>query len=76
MSIMSVYTFEHLNRTVYTALYTSVAEPATLRKRIIAAATATGSEGDTERDAVNFAFIDASLVRVSTKSTLNLELSV
>jgi EKC/KEOPS complex subunit CGI121/TPRKB len=47
---------------VHIALYTGVSNAATLRQRIINAASATGPEGDAEREAVNFAFIDARLV--------------
>jgi EKC/KEOPS complex subunit CGI121/TPRKB len=45
------------------ALFRNVENTAALRKRIVSAATLTGPEGDQEREAVNFAFIDARLVR-------------
>lgn len=44
---------------VYAALYANVTNAATLRKRIVDAAV---SGGESEREAVNFAFIDARLV--------------
>ncbi|KAJ7366556.1 kinase binding protein CGI-121-domain-containing protein [Mycena albidolilacea] len=47
---------------VHTALYTDVSESDLLRKRLITASTAEGSTGERERDAVNFAFIEARLI--------------
>lgn len=44
------------------ALYTEVTNAAAIRRRIIEAAVAQGEEGELEREAVNFAFIDARLV--------------
>lgn len=44
------------------ALFRDVKNSQALRKRIIAAATIEGAAGDQEREAVNFAFIDARLV--------------
>ncbi|TRM68612.1 kinase binding protein CGI-121-domain-containing protein [Schizophyllum amplum] len=44
------------------ALYTGVTNAAALRKRIVAAATAEGASGDAEREAIDFAFVDARLV--------------
>ena len=44
------------------ALFRDVKNSQALRKRIIAAATIEGAPGDQEREAVNFAFIDARLV--------------
>lgn len=54
----------HLS-SVHIALFTSVTNAAQLRSRIIGAATKEGDEGDRERDAVNFAFIEAKLVRTT-----------
>jgi len=48
--------------TVHIALYTDVTNASLLRARIIKAATPPGVEGDRERDAVNFAFVDARLI--------------
>src|ERR1700720_1052678 len=50
------------------ALYTAVRNASLLRARIIKAATIQGVDGKREREAVNFAFVDASLV-----SMLNLD---
>ena len=52
--------------TVHIALYTAVMNASLLRARITKAATSQGIEGDRERDAVNFAFVDARLVSPST----------
>lgn len=54
---------EHLS-TVHIALITDVKNAADLRARLIRAAALEGEVGDQEREAVNFAFIDARLVRV------------
>jgi len=48
--------------TVHIALYTAVMNASLLRARITKAATSQGIEGDRERDAVNFAFVDARLI--------------
>lgn len=47
---------------VHVALFTKVANAAGIRARIVRASTMNGQEGDLERVAVNFAFIDAKLV--------------
>ena len=62
---MESFTLAHVPQdlsVVYTALYTSVTNSAEIRKRIVAAATEEGEAGDREREAVDFAFIDAKLV--------------
>lgn len=69
ITIMESYRHAHFPpelSVVYIALYTAVTNAALLRARIIKAATGIGEEGDRERDAVNFAFIDARLVSPST----------
>ncbi|KIP10554.1 hypothetical protein PHLGIDRAFT_22190 [Phlebiopsis gigantea 11061_1 CR5-6] len=48
--------------TVYVALFTEVENAAELKKRLVAASVMPGEEGDIEREAVNFAFIDARLI--------------
>ncbi|KAI0368477.1 CGI-121-domain-containing protein [Pilatotrama ljubarskyi] len=48
--------------TVHIALFTDVSNSAALRSRIVRASQLEGPEGDTEREAVNFAFIDARLI--------------
>ncbi|KAI5119627.1 hypothetical protein M0805_007891 [Coniferiporia weirii] len=62
---METYTykqFQGLPATVHIALFASVKNAAKLRARIVKASTAEGAEGEAERDAVNFAFIEARLV--------------
>ena len=49
--------------TVHVALYTKVSNSAEIRSRIVRAAQLDGPDGEAERKAVNFAFIDARLVR-------------
>jgi hypothetical protein len=46
---------------VHVALFTQIIRPSHLRERLINVAK--GDQDDTEREAVNFAFIDARLVR-------------
>lgn len=57
--------------TVYVALFTEVENAAELKKRLVAASVMPGEEGDIEREAVNFAFIDARLVCVSAYHSTN-----
>ncbi|KAJ8456700.1 hypothetical protein ONZ45_g18614 [Pleurotus djamor] len=59
---MESFSYPHLSRVVYVALFTAVSNAAHLRQRIINAASLTGEDGERERDAVNFAFIDARLI--------------
>ncbi|KAJ6486208.1 kinase binding protein CGI-121-domain-containing protein [Mycena vitilis] len=47
---------------VHAALYTDVSDSESLRKRLITASTAEGRDGERERDAVNFSFIEARLI--------------
>ncbi|KAJ7164708.1 kinase binding protein CGI-121-domain-containing protein [Mycena crocata] len=47
---------------VHAALYTNVSESDLLRKRLVAASTAEGPDGERERDALNFSFIEARLI--------------
>ncbi|KAJ6511975.1 kinase binding protein CGI-121-domain-containing protein [Mycena vitilis] len=47
---------------VHAALYTNVSDSDSLRKRLLTASTAEGSDGERERDAVNFSFIEARLI--------------
>ena len=51
---------------VHVALFRNVSNSADLKNRIIAASTAEGEEGEREREAVNFAFVDARLVRLGS----------
>jgi EKC/KEOPS complex subunit CGI121/TPRKB len=48
--------------TVHIALFTNVTNAAQVRARIVNAAGMTGQEGDDERAAVNFAFVEPRLV--------------
>jgi EKC/KEOPS complex subunit CGI121/TPRKB len=62
---METYTHSHFPAqfsVVHVALYTAVTNAPLLRARIIKAATTQGVQGDHERSAVNFAFVDARLV--------------
>jgi EKC/KEOPS complex subunit CGI121/TPRKB len=64
-SIMETYQYPQFPTdlsVVHIALYTAVTNASLLRSRIIKASTIRGTEGDRERDTVNFAFIDARLV--------------
>ncbi|KAI0753593.1 CGI-121-domain-containing protein [Irpex lacteus] len=62
---MEVYRYHqfppHL-RTVHIALFSNVQNAAELRNRLVQAASMTGPEGERERKAVNFAFVDARLI--------------
>ncbi|KAG5653276.1 hypothetical protein H0H81_001340 [Sphagnurus paluster] len=62
MEIFNIPQFTPERRIVHAALYTNVTNGGVLRQRIIAAANATGAVGEDEREAVNFAFIDARLI--------------
>jgi EKC/KEOPS complex subunit CGI121/TPRKB len=60
---MEIFAYPHFASTVYVALFKHVTNAARLRARIVRASTLEGREGDMEREAVNFAFVDARLVR-------------
>lgn len=63
---MEAYTYSHFPphiSTVHIALFANVKNASTIRARIIQAATMQGPEGDLERAAINFAFVEAKLVR-------------
>jgi hypothetical protein len=62
---METHTYPHFPSevsTVHLALYSNVTNAAELKRRLVAAATQPGEEGDREREAVNYAFVDAKLV--------------
>ncbi|KAI0640525.1 CGI-121-domain-containing protein [Trametes meyenii] len=62
---MQTFRYSHLPHefsTVHVALYTNVSNAVALRNRIVRASQLEGPEGDAERDAINFAFIDARLI--------------
>lgn len=63
---MNVCTFPYFmpnHSQAYIALFRNVLNALEIKNRIIFAATAEGDTGEKEREAVNFAFIDARLVR-------------
>ena len=65
---MNTTAFSHFtpnHSQAYIALFRNVSNASDIKKRIISAATAEGDAGEKEREAVNFAFIDARLVRTS-----------
>ncbi|KIM42761.1 hypothetical protein M413DRAFT_18501 [Hebeloma cylindrosporum] len=64
--------FEAKHSQVHIALFRGVTNAAALKSRIVAAATAEGEHGEKEREAVNFAFIDARLIT----SKLHLETAI
>ncbi|KAF8189715.1 kinase binding protein CGI-121-domain-containing protein [Pholiota molesta] len=64
--------FDAQHSQVSIALFRNVTNAGAAKARIIAAATAEGEAGDAEREAVNFAFIDARLIT----SKLHLETAV
>ncbi|ESK87823.1 hypothetical protein Moror_15316 [Moniliophthora roreri MCA 2997] len=61
---MQSLAFDHADASdiAYVALFHPVNNAAQIRKRIIDAAKMEGEEGEKERNAVNFAFIDATLI--------------
>ncbi|KAH8824815.1 kinase binding protein CGI-121-domain-containing protein [Flagelloscypha sp. PMI_526] len=56
---MESFPFAHCDIVAHLVLYTNVKNASDLRKRIVAAATA---ESDDERNALNFAFVEAKLI--------------
>ena len=66
-AVMETYTYSHFPSevsTVHLALYSNVSNAADLRKRLVSAATLPGEGGEREREAVNYAFVDAKLVSI------------
>lgn len=57
--------------TVYIALFTGVQNASQLRSRLIQAATMVGPDGEVEREAVNFSFIEARLVIDTSYAPIN-----
>ena len=64
---MNTTAFSHFTSNhsqAYIALFRNVSNASDIKTRIISAAAAQGDAGEKEREAVNFAFIDARLVRI------------
>ncbi|GAA5974621.1 hypothetical protein JCM5350_001222 [Sporobolomyces pararoseus] len=60
---MEAYSLQHADCTVYLALFRRVQNAQSLRQRLISASTLPESDdGDKERAAVDYAFIDASMI--------------
>lgn len=63
MELLEVYRCpEFIYPVIFAAKFKHVKNAGAIRQRIVKAATMEGPEGDKERDAVNFAFINAKLV--------------
>ncbi|KAI0302933.1 CGI-121-domain-containing protein [Russula brevipes] len=59
---MESFAYPHFSSTVHVALFTHVTNASKLRARIVRASTMGGLEGETEREAVSFSFVNARLV--------------
>ncbi|KAF8590272.1 CGI-121-domain-containing protein [Ramaria rubella] len=62
---METHTYPHLPAevsTVHVTLFFNVSNAAQLRNRLIAAANISGDDGEREREAVNYAFVEANLI--------------
>ena len=57
--------------TVHIALFRNVTNSAQIRSRIVRASQLDGPDGETEREAVNFAFVDARLVCAHSHSVIS-----
>jgi EKC/KEOPS complex subunit CGI121/TPRKB len=60
---METWNYAALNAIIHVALFDNVRNAKMLRSRLVTASTMSGAAGDIEREAVNFAFIEAPLVR-------------
>jgi EKC/KEOPS complex subunit CGI121/TPRKB len=60
---MESFDYPQFSSTVHVALFKHVTNAAKLKARTLRASTLEGTEGQMEREAVNFAFVDARLVR-------------
>ena len=63
---METYTLSHFPEpysTIHIALFHTVTNARTIRNRLITASTAPGPEGELSRSQLDYAFLDASLVR-------------
>ncbi|KAI9466554.1 CGI-121-domain-containing protein [Lactarius psammicola] len=59
---MESFAYPHFSSIAHIALFNRVTNAVELRTRIVRASNLEGDEGDAEREAVNFAFVDARLV--------------
>ena len=59
---MESFAYPHFSSIAHVALFNRVTNAAELRARIVRASSLEGDDGDAEREAVNFAFVDARLV--------------
>ncbi|KAH9056401.1 CGI-121-domain-containing protein [Lactarius vividus] len=59
---MESFAYPHFSSVAHVALFNRVTNAGEIRARIVRASSLEGDEGDAEREAVNFAFIDARLV--------------
>ncbi|KAH9007272.1 CGI-121-domain-containing protein [Lactarius hatsudake] len=59
---MESFAYPHFSSIAHVALFDRVTNAGEIRARIVRASSLEGDEGDAEREAVNFAFIDARLV--------------
>ncbi|KAF8826353.1 hypothetical protein HHX47_DHR5000320 [Lentinula edodes] len=66
---MESFRFNH-NNEAHAMLFYPVSNPDKIKQRIIDAAKSKGHEADEEREAVNFSFVDASLVNEYKKAFL------
>lgn len=75
---METHTYPHLPAevsTVHIALYSNVLNSKELKERLVTASNLPGPDGDREREVVNYAFVDAKLVRFPPYSTATYGLS-
>jgi EKC/KEOPS complex subunit CGI121/TPRKB len=75
---MESYNLPHFpveHSSIHLAFFRNVTNSADLRKRLVAAATMEGSEGDVERDILDYAFIEANMVSFELSSAYVLVLT-
>lgn len=63
MESYSLPNFPHEFSSIHLCLFHNVKNAASLRTRLVAAATMPGTEGDEARDELDFGFVEASMVR-------------
>jgi EKC/KEOPS complex subunit CGI121/TPRKB len=70
---METYTLDHFPssvQAVHVAVFHNLRNAPEIRKRLIAAATAQGPEGDLAREEVDFGFIEGNMVRTLPPTNL------